>query len=46
MEADYYGLISAVASRTQDRSSLMHLVNEIKSMLNGTRRISFVKVDC
>jgi hypothetical protein len=45
MEVDCYGLMSTVTSRTQDRSSLMHLVKDINSMLNRTRRISFVKVD-
>jgi hypothetical protein len=28
-----------------DRSNLMHLVEEIKSRVNGSRDISFVKVD-
>ena len=38
-------MILAVTSRTQDRSSLMHLIEEIKLMFNISRSISFVKVD-
>jgi hypothetical protein len=32
-------------SKSQDRSSLTHLISEIKVLVSGSRFISFVKVD-
>jgi hypothetical protein len=42
MESDWFSLVSAVQKRS---SLLLHLVEEIKLLMNGDRNISFVKVD-
>jgi hypothetical protein len=38
MESDCYSLVSAIQLKTMDRSNL-------KSLVNGSRDISFIKVD-
>jgi hypothetical protein len=38
-------VISAINGKLQGRSSLAHLIEEIKFLSNGGRHISFVKVD-
>jgi ribonuclease HI len=45
MESDCYSLLSVGQTKTMDRSNLMHLMEEIKSLVKGSRDISFVKVD-
>jgi ribonuclease HI len=45
VESDCSTLISAVQATTQDRSQFMHLLYEIKLLVNVSRIVSFVKVD-
>jgi ribonuclease HI len=45
MESDCAGLVTAVLETGQDRSYLTQIISEIKFLMQGTRVISFVKVD-
>jgi hypothetical protein len=45
VETDCSNLIVAATGTTQDRSPLVHLISEIRFLVNGSRQISFVKVD-
>jgi ribonuclease HI len=45
VETDYVVLITAINNGSQDRSSIRHIISEIKLLANGTTNVSFVKVD-
>jgi hypothetical protein len=45
VELNYSVLIDAIKEKNQDRSSIAHLISEIRDMFNSNRVISFVKVD-
>jgi ribonuclease HI len=45
VETDCVGLITAINNGSQDRSSIRHIISEIKLLANGTTNVSFVKVD-
>jgi hypothetical protein len=44
VELDCSVLIEAIKQKSVDRSSLAHLIGEIKELVNGSRHFSFVKV--
>ncbi|KAK1692046.1 hypothetical protein QYE76_008743 [Lolium multiflorum] len=45
VELDCSILVDAIKEKNQDRSSVAHLISEIRDMFNSNRVISFVKVD-
>jgi hypothetical protein len=45
LELDCSVLVEAIKGRTQNRSPLAHLIEEIKDIVHGSRLISIVKVD-
>jgi ribonuclease HI len=44
VETDCSNLIVAAIGTTQDRSPLVHIISEIRFLVNDSRQISFVKV--
>lgn len=45
VELDCAVLVASIMENIQDRSSITHLISEIKALVSGNRVISFVKVD-
>lgn len=45
LELDCSVLVAAIKGTSQDRSSIAHLVTDIRDLVNATRRFSIVKVD-